>query len=196
MLTVSRIAVRTVFCVRAHALAFPPIVSINCVTIAPWDESAHGPCRSNPFPIGGAWLMSARRSVRLASLKRAGNEQAATTEAHAKEPGQRQQDQGGLDSLATTFRERVARVSLVYMVRRGCTVSVQLVAACCSNATAIVETGAISFDRYVPPGLYLSVTPANVPHTNLEYWRVVVCSAMPDGHCLSPAPMATRSAYT
>ena len=86
--------------------------STNCVTIARWDESAHGPCRSNPFPIGGAWLMSARRSVQLASLKRAGNEQAATTEAHAKELGQRQQDQGVLDSLATTFRERVARVSL------------------------------------------------------------------------------------
>ena len=147
-------AVRTVFCVRAHALAFPPIVPISWVTIARWDESAHGhgSCRSNPFPIGGAWLMSAWRSVRLASLKRAGNEQAATTEAQAKEPGQRQQDQGGLDSssLATTyaFRERVARVSLVYMVRPGCAVMYDPPGPYgCPNATAVVETGAISFDH-------------------------------------------------
>ena len=94
---VSRIAVRTVFCVRAHAPAFSPIVSISWVAMARWDESAHGPCRSNPFVFGVAWLelMLAWRSVRLASLKRAGNKQAATTHAHTKEPGRRQQDQGG-----------------------------------------------------------------------------------------------------
>ena len=91
----AQLAVRTVFCVRAPALAFPPIVSMSWVTMARWDESAHGPCRSNPFVFGVAWLMLAWRSVRLDSLKRAGNKQAATTHAHTKEPGRRQQDQGG-----------------------------------------------------------------------------------------------------
>ena len=131
-------AVRTVFCVRAHALAFPPIVSISWVTMARWDESAHGSCRSNPFVIGGAWLMVV--TLGSARFAETGRQQAGSDNARTRKR-----------TRAAAARSRWIRLPCNHVPRTSCKGVACLYGTprlygylentripCCSNAAAIV----------------------------------------------------------
>ena len=101
----------------------------------------------------GSWLMSVRRSVRLASLKRAGAQRAGSNNRGTRKITRAAAARSRWIRLPCHHVPRTSckgRVSLVYMVRHGCTVMYNSSGPYgCSNAIAIVETGAINFDRRV-----------------------------------------------